>query len=127
MEHGPGGGPILPAAPNQEGISEGWKQQEEPPELVRSPDFLSVLGDLGHVQDAALLRGLEEDIKASDSHVRHKHPTARRREARGAEAPPTPPPQQSGPAASAFLKHTTEWMRNSDYNRPLRLLQRRPR
>lgn len=34
-------------------------------EFLHSPDFLSVLSDLCHVQNAALLRRLEEDINSS--------------------------------------------------------------
>lgn len=33
--------------------------------FLHSPDFLSVLSDLCHVQNAALLRRLEEDINSS--------------------------------------------------------------
>lgn len=34
-------------------------------DFLHSPHFLSVLSDLCHVQNAALLRRLEEDIKSS--------------------------------------------------------------
>lgn len=63
------------------------ERTERTSELIRSPDFLAVLGDLCHVQDAALLRRLEEDRKSS---ARASHTS-------------TPPPEQSGPAASAFI------------------------
>lgn len=55
------------------------KKPGRAPASVHSPDFLPMLGDLGHVQDAALR--LEEDRKSSALHGKTNH---------RAEAPTTP-------------------------------------
>lgn len=81
LKDGPGGSPVLPARQKR---AKGYQTQRmntpREAQLLRSPHFLPVLGDLCHIQNAALLRRLEEDRKASvgASHTRSEDKTPRR-------------------------------------------------